>query len=256
MTIRLPSTGFTPNCTFDPPVSTPISRMIAAAASRISWYSRSVRVCAGATVMESPVCTPMASKFSMLQTTTTLSAWSRIISSSYSFQPSTLCSIKHSWVGDWSSAHWTWRSNSDSSKQTLPPVPPMVKLGRRIAGIPVSATISRASSTELATPDSGTLSEMFAMAWRNSSRSSAFWMASRLAPIRLTPCFSRTPASLSAIVKFRAVCPPMVGRSTSGFSIARILSTASTVIGSIYVRSATSGSVMMVAGFEFKRTTR
>ncbi len=36
MTIS-PSTGFTPNCTFDPPVSTPIRRMQANAASRMRW---------------------------------------------------------------------------------------------------------------------------------------------------------------------------------------------------------------------------
>ena len=29
------------------------------------WYSLSVSVCAGATVIESPVCTPIASKFSI-----------------------------------------------------------------------------------------------------------------------------------------------------------------------------------------------
>ena len=56
-----------------PPVSTPISRMMAMAASRMTWYSLSVRVWAGATVMESPVWTPMGSKFSMEQTMTTLS---------------------------------------------------------------------------------------------------------------------------------------------------------------------------------------
>ena len=48
--------------------------MTAIAASRIIWYSRSVSVCAGATVMESPVCTPIGSKFSMEQMTMTLSA--------------------------------------------------------------------------------------------------------------------------------------------------------------------------------------
>ena len=55
--------------------------------SRIVWYSRSVSVIAGATVTESPVCTPIGSKFSIEQTTTTLSWWSRISSSSNSFQP-------------------------------------------------------------------------------------------------------------------------------------------------------------------------
>ncbi len=54
ITIR-PVWGLTANWMFDPPVSTPISRMQRIAASRISWYSRSVSVCAGATVIESPV---------------------------------------------------------------------------------------------------------------------------------------------------------------------------------------------------------
>ena len=55
--------------------------------SRIVWYSRSVSVIAGATVTESPVCTPIGSKFSIEHTTTTLSWPSRISSSSNSFQP-------------------------------------------------------------------------------------------------------------------------------------------------------------------------
>ena len=38
------------------------------------WYSRSVSVIAGATVIESPVCTPIGSRFSIEQTITTLSA--------------------------------------------------------------------------------------------------------------------------------------------------------------------------------------
>ena len=41
----------------------------------------------GATVIESPVWTPIGSTFSMLQTITTLSLLSRITSNSYSFQP-------------------------------------------------------------------------------------------------------------------------------------------------------------------------
>jgi hypothetical protein len=54
-----PSAGLTANWTLHPPASTPISRMMAMAASRIFWYSTSVSVCAGATVTESPVCTPI-----------------------------------------------------------------------------------------------------------------------------------------------------------------------------------------------------
>ncbi|OPZ77824.1 MAG: hypothetical protein BWY79_01017 [Actinobacteria bacterium ADurb.Bin444] len=76
----------------DPPVSTPMARMMASEASRKRWYWRSVRVCCGATVMESPVCTPMGSIFSMEQTTITLSLRSRMTSISNSFQPITLSS--------------------------------------------------------------------------------------------------------------------------------------------------------------------
>ena len=71
-TIR-PVRGSTANWMLQPPVSTPTARMMAIAVSRIRWYSRSVRVMAGATVTESPVCTPIGSMFSIEQTTTTLS---------------------------------------------------------------------------------------------------------------------------------------------------------------------------------------
>ena len=86
--------------------------MIAIAASRIRWYSRSVSVIAGATVIESPVCTPMGSTFSIEQTITTLSRPSRITSSSNSFQPSTLRSISVECTGDSSSARSTISSSS------------------------------------------------------------------------------------------------------------------------------------------------
>ena len=99
MTTMSPFAGSTPNCTLLPPVSTPISRMIAMEASRIFWYSMLDKVWTGATVMESPVCTPMGSKFSMEQMITQLSFWSRMTSISISFQPSTLCSIMTSEVG-------------------------------------------------------------------------------------------------------------------------------------------------------------
>ena len=87
ITISLPSVGLIANWMLQPPVSTPTSRSTAMPRSRIRWYSRSVSVIAGATVTESPVCTPIGSKFSMEHTTTTLSWPSRISSSSNSFQP-------------------------------------------------------------------------------------------------------------------------------------------------------------------------
>ena len=67
MTIMRPLAGLTENWIFEPPVSTPTARMTANEASRISWYSLSVSVRAGATVMESPVWTPIGSKFSIEQ---------------------------------------------------------------------------------------------------------------------------------------------------------------------------------------------
>ena len=94
------------------PVSTPISRMIAIAASRMSWYSLSVRVCAGATVSESPVWTPIGSTFSIEQMMTTLSARSRITSSSNSFQPITDSSTSTVETGDVCSPQRTASSSS------------------------------------------------------------------------------------------------------------------------------------------------
>ena len=64
------------------------------------WYSLSVKVSAGATVMESPVCTPIGSKFSIEQMMMQLSFLSRTTSISNSFQPSTLSSISTSLVGE------------------------------------------------------------------------------------------------------------------------------------------------------------
>ncbi len=112
MTTMRPVFGSTANCTLDPPVSTPTSRMIARAALRMAWNSRSVRVWAGATVTESPVWMPMGSKFSMEQMTTKLSALSRITSSSYSFHPITDSSTRISWLGERSRPRVTTSSNS------------------------------------------------------------------------------------------------------------------------------------------------
>ena len=99
MTTCRPVAGSTANCTLEPPVSTPTRRMQAKAASRICWYSTSVSVCAGATVIESPVCTPIGSTFSIEQMITQLSARSRITSSSNSFQPAIDSSTRISPIG-------------------------------------------------------------------------------------------------------------------------------------------------------------
>ncbi len=102
--------------------------------SRSTWYSRSVSVIAGATVIESPVCTPMGSKFSMEQTTTTLSFLSRISSSSYSFQPRMDSSRSTSVVGERVRPCPAMRRSSSSSWAKPEPAPPMVKEGRTTTG--------------------------------------------------------------------------------------------------------------------------
>ncbi len=76
-----------------------------------------------------------------------------------------------------------------------------------------------------------------------------------VAPINSTPYFSSAPDCDSAIETLSAVWPPIVGRIASGRSFSRISSTNSGVTGSMYVRSANSGSVMIVAGFELIRMT-
>src|SRR3974390_2152419 len=72
-----PLAGLTANWTLEPPVSTPISRSTAIEASRMIWYSLSVSVSAGAMVIESPVCTPIGSTFSIGQIMMQLSFLSR-----------------------------------------------------------------------------------------------------------------------------------------------------------------------------------
>ena len=81
-------------------------------------------------------------------------------------------------------------------------------------------------------------------------------MAAMEAPISSTPNFSSTPSRASATAVFSAVCPPSVASSASGRSRSMTAATNSGVIGSTYVASATSGSVMIVAGLELTKMTR
>jgi hypothetical protein len=119
-----PVFGSTANWMFDPPVSTPTSRMQRIDASRMIWYSRSVSVWAGATVIESPVWTPIGSRFSIEQMMTTLSARSRMTSSSNSFQPISDSSISTSWTGEYSRPSPATRSSSSGFSAMPDPAPP------------------------------------------------------------------------------------------------------------------------------------
>ena len=208
--------------------------MTAKAASRIIWYSLSVNVCVGATVMESPVCTPIGSKFSIEQTTTQLSIRSRITSISNSFQPTSDSSIKTSLTGERSRPRAAIASNSSRLYAIPPPIPPSVNAGRIMSGnVPISSATRSASTSERATPERGTSSPMRNIASLNNCRSSPFAMACAFAPINFTPCRASAPLRFSSIAALSAVCPPMVGKIASGFSRSMIASITSAVIGSI-----------------------
>ncbi len=126
MTMMSSVSGLTENWMLHPPANEPIPAMQRMARSRIFWYSVSGRVMAGATVMLSPVWTPIGSKFSMEQMMIKLPAPSRSNSNSYSFQPITLCSTSTSWVGEACSPLVRARSKSSGLSTKPPPVPPSV----------------------------------------------------------------------------------------------------------------------------------
>src|SRR4029077_8302050 len=88
------------------------------------WYSLSVSVWLGATTMLSPVCTPIGSKFSMLQIVMQLSAPSRIISYSSSFQPRRLRSTSTCVIGLAASPPSTMRRYCSSVGAIPPPGAP------------------------------------------------------------------------------------------------------------------------------------
>ena len=134
ITTTRPSRGLTANWMLQPPVSTPTARMMPMERSRRCWYSRSVSVIAGATVIESPVCTPIGSRFSIEHTITTLSLVSRITSSSYSFQPMIDSSRSTSVVGLAARPAPAIRRSPSSSYAIPEPTPPIVKLGRTTMG--------------------------------------------------------------------------------------------------------------------------
>ncbi len=112
-----------------PPVETPTARMTVRAASRSAWSSGSESVITGATVAESPVWTPIGSMFSIEQTTTALSAPSRMTSSSISAQPSTERSTS-TWPIGLASRARARRSSSSAGVRAAPPPSPAQREAR------------------------------------------------------------------------------------------------------------------------------
>ena len=105
-------------------------------------------------------------------------------------------------------------------------------------------------------PERAEPSPMRVIAALNFSRSSALSIAFFDAPISSTSNFVSTPSRARSSAQLSAVWPPIVGSSASGRSRSMMLATICQVIGSMYVTSAISGSVMIVAGFELTRMTR
>jgi len=107
------------------------------APSLMRWYSRSLSVCAGATVIESPVCTPIGSKFQSSTRMIRLSARSRITSSHIPSSPAALFNQNFMYRD---------RSNPRARDPAIPriernppPEPPSVNDGRSTTGKPASS---------------------------------------------------------------------------------------------------------------------
>ena len=168
------------------PPSIPSALMILRLAERRAWYSLSLRVWLGATTMLSPVCTPIGSRFSMLQMVMQLSKASRITSYSISFHPTRERSSSTWLMGLAASPPAVIVSNSASVFAMPPPVPPRVYAGRMTSGRPISRTTRRASSIEPTVALGGTGSPMSMRSWRKRCLSSASLMAFSGVPRRRT----------------------------------------------------------------------
>ena len=196
----------------------------------------------------------MASKFSMVQTTTQLSAWSRITSSSYSFHPAIDRSTRI-WPTGLASSPSAARRAKESSSGAIPvPLPPRMKLGLTMIGKPSCSAVAIASSRLWANPDGGTSRPISSMAALNRSRSSAVAMASGRAPITSTPL--EGPALEQLHGEVEGGLAAQGGQEGVG-SLAlddrgEDLEVEGLDVGPVGRR----GSVMMVAGLEFTSTTR
>ncbi len=192
----------------------------------------------------------------MLHTVIALSAASRSTSYSISFQPATERSTRVWLIGLARRLRSSSTANSSRVSAIPPPVPPSVYAGRLMTGNPTRSAKARPSCTVCTVRLSMTGSPMRSSNSLNACRSSAMRMLSSGVPSRATPHFCSTPALASSIARFRPVCPPSVGSRPSGRSRSMMRSSTSTVKGSTYTRSATSSSVIIVAGLELTSTTR
>jgi hypothetical protein len=140
-----------------------------------------------------------------------------------------------------------------------PPVPPMVKDGRMIAGRPISSSARSASGRFLVWIERGVSRPILVMASRNSWRSSALSIASAVAPIISTSYLASVPhlAQRQRAVQRGLAAHGRQQREAAGNDVALLLDDLGDDLGRDRldiggVRQ--SGSVMIVAGLELTRT--
>ncbi len=124
-----------------------------------------------------------------------------------------------------------------------------------MTGKPTWATKSVPSSSVVAILLLATRWPIFSMVDLKSCLSSASCIEFMDVPRKLILYCVRTPCLYKSVAAFRAVCPPRVANIPSGFSISIIFVKLSIVKGSIYILSATSRSVIIVAGLLFTSIT-
>ena len=98
------------------------------------WYAFSGNVSEGATTTDSPVCTPIGSKFSIEHTIIALSSLSLSTSNSNSNQPRIDSSTSNCLTGESANPLPEITSNSSLVYAIPPPVPPKVKAGLTTTG--------------------------------------------------------------------------------------------------------------------------
>jgi hypothetical protein len=138
--------------------------------------------------MESPVCTPIGSRFSIEQMITQLSARSRMTSSSYSFQPGDRLLDEDLGDGAGLEADGGQPLELLGVDGDAGALAPEDVGGRMMTGRPMTSAMTGGPRRWVwAMPDGGTDRPISIIACLNFSRSSAVAMASALAPMSSTP---------------------------------------------------------------------
>mmetsp|Transcript_43481 Transcript_43481/g.63729 ORF Transcript_43481/g.63729 Transcript_43481/m.63729 type:complete len:268 (+) Transcript_43481:2598-3401(+) len=228
------------------------------AVSRSMWYSLFVSVWLGASTIESPVCTPRGSKFSMLHTVMQLSAASRTTSYSTSFHPFRHFSTRI--CGARLKAFVAISRRCASSRQMPEPRPPSAKAERIMMGNPMWWATRTASSTVVTASDCAIFSSISTSFLAKMSRSSVASMTGICVPSTCTLYLARMPFFSKSTPQFSAVWPPMEITMPSGRSRLSTCSTNSAVTGRKYTWSAwcsdlSSMFVCTEAMFGFMSTT-